>query len=215
MTTEFSFDATALDRAEKIFRLESRFVAGARDWMSVPASDLPEVAFAGRSNAGKSSLINALTGRKNLARASSKPGRTRQINFFDLGGKLMLADLPGYGYAKVSKAEMADWGEMIETYLSRRRTLKRLFVLIDSRRGVMEADERAFPVFGAAGVSYTVILTKADELSENALRETVEAVETDLKKHGGAFPRVLTTSAEAGTGIPALRALIIKETQGL
>lgn len=199
----------AIAAAERFFRRESRFVAGADTYARIPSSDLPEVAFAGRSNVGKSSLINALTNRKNLARASNTPGRTQQINFFDLGGQLQLADLPGYGYAKTTRSKVHAWNTMVSQYLRNRRNLKRLFVLVDARHGLLEADEKALKIIDDAGVAYIVVLTKADKVNRAELAACKQKVEDALKMYKGAFPTVYTTSAEKGWGMPEFRAIVL------
>jgi GTP-binding protein len=204
----FTIDEEALKRGERVFRSESRFVAGADTAARIPDSDLPEVAFAGRSNVGKSTLINALTGRKSLARASNTPGRTQQINFFDLGGMMQLADLPGYGYAKVVRSKKHQWNDMVRHYLAGRRNLVRLCVLVDGRHGILEADEKALRIIDDAGVAYIVVLTKVDKVKKGELDAVRESVELYLRKCKGAFPRVHATSADKGTGIPELRAIL-------
>jgi GTP-binding protein len=206
----FAVDDAAIAEAERIFRQEARFVAGADHFEAIPDSDIPEVAFAGRSNVGKSSLINALTGRRNLARASNTPGRTQQINFFDLSGHIQLADLPGYGYAKTARSKKHAWNVMVSKYLRTRRTLKRLYVLVDARHGLLEADHKALKIIDDAGVPYIVVLTKADKVNRQELAQCTAAVEQELTMYKGAFPRVCVTSAEKGWGIPELRAILLR-----
>jgi GTP-binding protein len=181
------------------------FIWGTGDINSLPPQRLTEVAFVGRSNAGKSSLINALTNRKALARVSNTPGRTREINFFDLGGRLILADLPGYGYAKASKTMSADWQRLIFAYLRGRANLQRVIVLVDSRRGIMDTDEAAMKLLDEAAVSYIVVLTKTDELKKGQLEGVLRRAEADAKKHTAAYPQVLATSALAKTGLDPLK----------
>jgi len=209
--SRFDIDDAALAEGKKLFSRECRFVAGADAIDRIPESELPEVAFAGRSNVGKSSLINALTGRRDLARASNTPGRTQQINFFDLGGRLQLADLPGYGYAKVSREKSDAWNEMVIEYLATRRNLTRACVLIDGRHGVLEADKKALKLFDKAGVPYICVLTKTDKIKPMELAEVIRSVEGHLKKCSGAFPYTLQTSAEKGTGLPELRAVLARQ----
>lgn len=187
--------------AKKLFAGEAKFVWGAQSVEGLPPQKLPEFAFAGRSNVGKSSLINALTGRKALARVSQTPGRTREINFFDLGGKLMLVDLPGYGYAKASKALAAEWQDMIFAYLRGRASLKRVVLLIDARRGVMDVDQAVMQLLDRSAVSYVVVLTKTDALKPAELAKVRDAVEAEAKKHTAAYPALFATSAEKATGL--------------
>jgi GTP-binding protein len=167
---------------------------------------LPEVAFAGRSNVGKSSLVNALTGRKTLARVSNAPGRTRQLNFFTLGGRLMLVDLPGYGYAKAPRSEAKRWTDLAEAYLRGRPNLRRVCLLVDARRGVGESDREVMAKLDAAAVPYQAVLTKCDKLSQAQLAQLTEALELELAGHGAAAPRTLATSARTPSGIAELRA---------
>jgi len=195
----------AAEAARKLFAGACDFVWGATSAENFPPDKLNEVAFVGRSNAGKSSLVNALTGRKSLARVSQTPGATRQINFFDLGGRLMLVDLPGYGFAKRSKAESESWQEMIFAYLRRRARLRRVLLLIDARRGVMDADRQVMTLLDKAAVSYGLVLTKADELKDAAHATVLAAVGQEAAKHTAALAEIQLTSALAGDGIPALR----------
>jgi GTP-binding protein len=187
--------------AKKLFAGEAKFIWGAQSVDGLPPEGLPEFAFAGRSNVGKSSLINALTGRKALARVSQTPGRTREINFFDLGGRLMLVDLPGYGYAKASKALAAEWQNMIFAYLRGRASLKRVMLLIDARRGVMDVDQAVMDLLDKSAVSYVVVLTKADSLKPAELATVRAGVEAAAKKHTAAYPALFATSAEKAAGL--------------
>jgi len=198
-----------IEAARKLFAGPCEFVAGAASIASLPAAGLPEIAFAGRSNVGKSSLVNALTGRNSLARVSSKPGHTRQVNFFDLGNRLFLVDLPGYGFAQVSKSMKETWQDLASAYLRGRPTLKRVCLLIDSRHGVKEADRETMKNLDAAAVSYQLVLTKTDQLKEAEIACAVAAAETVARKHGAAHPQALPTSSLTGAGIPELRAEII------
>jgi GTP-binding protein len=191
--------------AKKLFAGEATFVWGAQDALGLPPARLPEVAFAGRSNAGKSSLINALTGRKALARVSQTPGRTREVNFFNLGGKLMLVDLPGYGYAKASKALTAEWQSMIFAYLRGRTILKRVVLLVDARRGVMETDAAVMDLLDRAAVSYALALTKTDTLDGGELAEAKTRVAAAAKTHTAAYPHLFATSAQKSTGLEQLQ----------
>ena len=199
-------DAEAIEAGRKLFAQECRFVSGAASYDGLPEDRLPEVAFAGRSNVGKSSLINALSGRKTLARTSNTPGRTRQINFFDLGGRLMLVDLPGYGYAQAAKSEVRGWTRLIEAYLKGRVGLRRLCLLIDGRHGAKPADEGIMALLDTAAVTYRVVLTKCDKVRAAELAAHEAAVRSLLASHPAALPEPILTSAEKGTGIEALRA---------
>ena len=195
-----------IEAARKLFAGPCEFVAGAASLDSLIPISLPEVAFAGRSNVGKSSLVNALTGRKALARTSSSPGHTRQINFFDLGTRLFLVDLPGYGFAQVSRSMKETWQDLASAYLRGRPTLKRVCLLIDSRHGVKEADRETMKNLDAAAVSYQLVLTKTDQLKAADLTRAIAAAEAVARKHGAAHPQVLTTSSTTGAGIAELRA---------
>src|SRR5512144_1384704 len=197
-----------LERGRWLFAQACRFVAGAAKLEQIPAAGLPEVAFAGRSNVGKSSLINALTGRKTLAKISNTPGRTRQLNFFDLGGRLMLADLPGYGYARASKEQVADWTKLVELYLVGRAALRRALLLVDARRGLKDLDRRVLAMLDKAGVSYQAVLTKTDQLGSAQLAERLVELAGELARHTAAHPDVMPTSAEKGAGIAELRAVL-------
>ncbi len=194
------------EAARKLFAGPCDFVWGAQKaGDALPPTQLPEVAFVGRSNAGKSSLLNALTGRKSLARVSQTPGATRQINFFELGGKLMLADLPGYGFAKVSKAEAATWQEMIFAYLRGRAPLRRALVLIDARRGPGDSDRQVLALLNQAAVSTLLVLTKIDEVSGDGRAAALAAAQEEARRHTVALEQVIATSAQNGEGIAALR----------
>ncbi len=174
----------------------------------LPDARLPELAFAGRSNVGKSSLVNALTGRKTLARTSNTPGRTQQLNFFNLANRLVLVDLPGYGFARVSKSQVAAWTELMHDYLAGRPTLRRLFLLVDARHGLKKSDEDMLDMLDRAAVAVQVVLTKADQPRGDALETVRLACEQALIKHPAALPRVIATSARKKTGLAALRAEI-------
>lgn len=201
-----SADAEQIESARKLFAQECRFVTGAASLDGLPADGLPEVAFAGRSNVGKSSLINALTGRKTLARTSNTPGRTRQLNFFELGGRLMIVDLPGYGYAKASKAEARAWTRLTRDYLRGRAGLRRLCLLIDARHGLKPSDSELMAMLAETAVPYRVILTKADKPKAVELAARRAEIEQALRSHAAAMPEVLATSARTGSGIAELRA---------
>jgi GTP-binding protein len=189
-----------------LFARDCKFVAGATHEAILPPATLPEVAFAGRSNVGKSSLVNALTGRNTLARVSHTPGRTQQINFFDLGGRLMLVDLPGFGFAKVSKTKVRGWTGLIFRYLRGRPTLRRVCLLADARHGLKDVDREFMDQLDAAAVSYQVVLTKADKLKPAEIGELRAEVAKEIAGHVGAHPEIVVTSAHEGLGIPELRA---------
>jgi GTP-binding protein len=204
----------AIEAARKLFAGRCEFMAGAASFESLIPASLPEVAFAGRSNVGKSSLVNALTGRRTLARTSSSPGHTRQINFFNLGDRLGLVDLPGYGFAQVSRSMKETWQDLASAFLRGRPTLKRVCLLIDSRHGVKDSDRETMRNLDAAAVSYQLVLTKTDYLKPAAVDRAVAAAEDVARKHGGAHPIVLPTSSETGFGIPELRAEILAVATG-
>jgi GTP-binding protein len=205
---EDSPDEAALEAGRLLFAKECNFVAGAATAAALPPDTLPEIAFAGRSNVGKSSLLNALTGRNSLARTSHTPGRTRQLNFFALGQRLMLVDMPGYGYAEASKSEIARWSELIRLYLRGRASLRRACVLIDARHGVKEVDRPLMTMLDEAAVSFQIILTKADKVKPGELKSRIEATRKELAKHVAGHPVIHLTSAHAGGGIPELRAAL-------
>ncbi len=183
------------------------FVLGAASLNQLPEGNRPEIAFAGRSNVGKSSLINALLNRKNLARSSAEPGKTRELNYFDVGqGKLWLVDLPGFGYAKVSREQQAKWVQLTKRYLRGRANLRRVFLLVDSRRGLMDTDLETMAMLNTAAVNYQIVLTKSDKMKASALTAATAKIEAALKKNPAAHPVVRVTSSEKGYGIPELRA---------
>jgi GTP-binding protein len=202
-------DPALLEDARRLFAGAANFIWAADKIDGLPPVMRPEIAFAGRSNVGKSSLINALTGRNALARVSHTPGRTQQLNFFDIGGKLNLVDMPGYGYAKVSKEKVANWTKLIVDYLKGRPSLARVYVLIDSRHGLKDLDRDILDLLDKAAVSYQIVLTKADAIkpAEQAHRvaETTEAI----ARRVAAYPDVLTTSGQTGQGVPELRAAVL------
>jgi len=201
-------EAARLEAGRLLFAKSCDFVAGTATLDRLPPPTLPEVAFAGRSNVGKSSLINALTGRNSLARTSNTPGRTQQINFFELGGRLMLVDLPGYGFAQAPKAQVAEWNNLVDTYLKGRVPLRRTCLLIDSRHGLKDVDREVMVMLDKAAASYQVVLTKADKIKASALDAVCEAVSAELARHLAAHPVILPTSSESGLGIAELRAAL-------
>ncbi|MEL7256857.1 MAG: ribosome biogenesis GTP-binding protein YihA/YsxC [Pseudomonadota bacterium] len=192
----------------KLFAGPVDFVKGVVAMSGLPPADRAEVCFAGRSNVGKSSLINALTGRKSLARASNTPGRTQEINFFDLGGQSYLVDLPGYGYANAPLDKVQKWQALLKQYLSGRATLRRAFVLIDSRHGIKAVDEEIMALLDSAAVTFQCVLTKADKLKAKEEDKILAQVREKLSKHPAAFPELIVTSSEKGDGIATLRAVI-------
>ena len=198
--------AEGIEAGRLLFAAECRFFFAAQRLDQLPEPGLPEVAFAGRSNVGKSTLVNALTGRKSLARASNTPGRTRQLNFFDLGGRLTLVDMPGYGYAQAAQEIKADWQGLMFEYLRGRPTLRRVVLLLDSRIELKASDLAVMELLDRAAVTYQLVLTKADGVKPGALGHKVAAVQGLLGKHPAAFPDVLVTSSETALGIEALRA---------
>ena len=207
MTADFTDEQ--LEAARVLFAHEVTFMMGAVQIAGLPPADLPEVAFAGRSNVGKSTLINAVAGRLHLARASNSPGRTREVNFFVADEKLRLVDLPGYGFARASRGDVKKFQNLGRDYLRGRPNLKRAYLLIDSRHGLKDVDTEALDAFDLAAVSYQIVLTKADKLKAAEVAAVVERTLKAIAKRPAAFPRVLATSSEKGTGIPELRAEIV------
>jgi GTP-binding protein len=202
------FTADEIEAARILFARQSEFVMGASAMSGLPPADLPEIAFAGRSNVGKSSLINGLVNRKGLARASTEPGRTREVNFFLLDARLRLVDLPGYGWARVSRSTAKKFQNLGRDYLRGRPNLKRVYLLIDARHGLKAPDTEALDALDTAAVSYQIVLTKADKIKPAEAAATVARTAAAIAKRPAAFPRVLATSAEKGTGLPELRAEI-------
>jgi GTP-binding protein len=212
MSMVFTLSPEPEEEAREIGRLmfagPVTFVKGVVAMAGLPPADRLEVCFAGRSNVGKSSLINALTGRKDLARASNTPGRTQEINYFSLGGSRYLVDLPGYGYAEAPVAIVAKWQALLKQYLAGRQTLRRAFVLIDARHGIKAVDAGILTLLDRSAVTFQVVLTKVDKISRAEREAVVEQVKGALGMHPAAYPEIVVTSSEKGEGIETLRAII-------
>jgi GTP-binding protein len=210
MTAATEFTPEEIARGQALFKVPSEFVKGVVGMDGLPDDGRPEIAFAGRSNVGKSSVINALTSRKMLARVSVTPGRTRELNFFTLGpeGALYLVDMPGYGYAKAPKSAVKGWTKLIQDYLRGRRELKRVFLLIDARHGLKANDRDTMTLMDEAAMSYQAVLTKADKPKQSELDDVIAKVTDELSKRPAAYPQILVTSARTGAGIPELRATV-------
>jgi GTP-binding protein len=205
-------DHELTERARKLFAGPVEFVKSAPELQFLPDPDVPEIAFAGRSNVGKSSLLNALTNRKGLARTSNTPGRTQELNIFDVGSppQIRLVDMPGYGFADAPKDLVRRWRFLVNDYLRGRQVLKRTLVLIDSRHGLKEVDREVLRMLDEAAVSYHLILTKGDKVKPSALGALFETTATEAAKHPAAHPRLFTTSSETGSGIAELRTAILE-----
>ncbi|WP_204113251.1 ribosome biogenesis GTP-binding protein YihA/YsxC [Shimia biformata] len=202
-------DDFARETGRKLFAgSNADFLKGVVAMSGLPADDRIEVCFAGRSNVGKSSLINALTGRKGLARASNTPGRTQEINFFTLADSHFLVDLPGYGYANAPLPVIEKWQKLLKQYLSGRASLRRAFVLIDARHGIKDVDEEIMSLLDSSAVTFQAVLTKADKVKEKDREKVLKQVRERLSRHPAAFPEIVLTSSEKGDGIPTLRAII-------
>jgi GTP-binding protein len=201
-------EAAALEAGRLLFARECAFRYAAGTLERLPPSDLPELAFAGRSNAGKSSLINGLTGRHALARTSRTPGRTQELIFFELAGKLMLVDMPGYGYAAAPVETVKTWSEFAKDYLRGRRNLYRVYVLVDARHGLKAVDLAMLDLLDQAAVSYQLVLTKGDEVKEKDVSARIAGVKASLARRPAAYPDVILTSSRTGAGLPELRAAI-------
>jgi GTP-binding protein len=213
--SEAASEPDFVEIGRKLFAQNCDFIWAADKIGGLPPIGPVEIAFAGRSNVGKSSLLNALTNRKTLARVSNTPGRTQQLNFFALGGqpgaeRLRLVDMPGYGYAAVGKEKVASWGELMRDYLRGRASLVRVFVLVDGRRGVKPVDEEMFDLLDQSAVSYQVLLTKHDELKVSERQAVLEATGQALSRRPAAYPEIIFTSAHTGEGIPSLRGAVAR-----
>ena len=197
-----------LDEADKLFRQKCEFVLGVAKLSQLPSDSFPEIAFSGRSNVGKSSLINALFYQKKLAKTSNTPGRTQQLNYFNFNDELYLVDLPGYGFAKAPESMVKQWHNLIMLYLQGRASLKRVFLLIDSRHGIKKVDADIMEMLDKAAVTYQVVLTKIDKISAKEAQNIRQKTETEIKKHAAAYPKALLTSSEKNLGLSELRAEI-------
>ena len=220
MTDDEAAQAELIERARRLFSGRCEFLLSAPGLQFIPDPVAPEVAFSGRSNVGKSSLLNAITGRKSLARTSVTPGRTQELNFFDVGGvagelpDFRLVDMPGYGFAKAPPAVVEKWRRLVRDFLRGRVVLKRTLVLIDSRHGVKPPDLEMMKMLDGAAASYRVVLTKADKVKPSELEATLAGVTAEARKHSAAHPQISVTSAETGQGIAELRAAILADVEG-
>jgi GTP-binding protein len=205
-----AFSVAEIEAGRRLFAGEWTFRSAAGSLASLPPMAGPEIAFAGRSNVGKSSLINALTGRKALARTSNTPGRTQELIFFGGPQRLVLVDMPGYGYAATAKSKVAAWTRLIHDYLQGRATLARVYVLVDARHGLKTADDAILDTLSEAAVSHEIVLTKCDQISAAALGQHAEAIKATMRKRPAAFPDLIATSARTGAGVPLLRAAIAR-----
>ena len=202
----FTFDDEEIEAGRPLFAGPCDFIAAAQNLTASPPISLPEIAFAGRSNVGKSSLVNALTGRTTLARTSQTPGRTRQLIFFSLASRLQLVDLPGYGYAKASKTDIKAWTKLNRKFLVGRQSLQRMLLLIDSRRGIGQADKEMMKLMDDSAVSWAVVLTKVDKIKSEQLQKICDKTQQEISLHVAAYPHIWKTSSQTGAGIADLRA---------
>ncbi len=210
MSAVADFSNAEIERGRRLFAGDWSFLSAASSVDSLPRPGGLEIAFAGRSNVGKSSLINALTGRRALARTSNRPGRTQELIFFGGADRLVLVDLPGYGYAAAAKSKVAAWTRLIHDYLHGRAALGRVYVLIDARHGLKPVDEAILDKLGEAAVSYQIVLTKCDQVSEDELAKCSESVSAGVRKRPAAFPNLIATAAHTGAGVSELRAAIAR-----
>ena len=203
-----NFSKEQLDKGKELFSQSCTFVLGVAKLNQLPLTEIPEVAFAGRSNVGKSSIINALTGQKGLAKTSNTPGRTQQLNYFNLGEKIHIVDLPGYGFAQAPESMVKQWQQLIFSYLQGRVNLKRVFLLIDSRHGLKKVDKDIMEMLDKAAVTYQIVLTKIDKIGTDALKKVTEETQEIIKQHAAAYINILATSSEKKRGLEELRAEI-------
>lgn len=208
ISSEPSADFTEAGRL--LFAKEATFMRGVVDMAGLPEGNALEIAFAGRSNVGKSSLINALTGRKSLARMSHTPGRTQELNFFDLEGRMRFVDMPGYGYAAAPEKKVKAWTQLIKTYLRGRVNLARVYLLVDGRHGIKDVDKGILDLLDTSAVSYQIILTKNDAVKQEEIEKRIADTQRQLLKRPAAFPDIITTSSREALGVPELRAAIAR-----
>ncbi|MDP1723613.1 MAG: ribosome biogenesis GTP-binding protein YihA/YsxC [Alphaproteobacteria bacterium] len=206
----FALTPEILELGRWLFTQESTFFKGVVSEKGLPLTTLPEIAFAGRSNVGKSSLINALTNRALLARTSNTPGRTKELNFFDLGERITLVDLPGYGYAKAAKKEVASWQHFTKIYLRGRAQLRRVYILIDARHGIKPTDKEVMKLLDDSAQSYQIVMTKSDKVKTQELQEIAEKTMEEAKNFVACFPQIIITSSSTKEGVDLLRGAIAK-----